>query len=305
MFSRFDRGACGFSHGLAVLIGGRHIQHIPVKSDICPLDEKGEHGRRLRVDVIRGRRDARWKTRRPSPVRLAEEYDMPTGFLPRTDAGLLASAEAFSSQISAAAASFGVPAGTATSLASTVSDYADAYAAATNESTRTKGKIAAKNTARAALRSACSDVAKLVYGTATVTDEQLTDLGLTVRDVSPSPVPPPALAPLLTLLLVVGRVAKYKIADAAEPNTRRRPANAIGATILSYVGATPPPANDPGWKIEGQTGRTTFSVQFGNDVEPGTPCWVACMWYNRRGQYSPACQPVQAYLQIGPVAEAA
>src|SRR5689334_2302348 len=60
-------------------------------------------------------------------------------FLPRTDADLLAWATAFSDQISADAASFGVPAGTATDLAAAVTAYADAFAEASNESTRTKG----------------------------------------------------------------------------------------------------------------------------------------------------------------------
>jgi hypothetical protein len=59
------------------------------------------------------------------------------------------------------------------------------------------------------------------------------------------------------------------------------------------------------WRLEGQTGRTTFTVNYSNSIAPGTPCWVTVVWYNRRGEYSPACAPVQAYLQAGPVAQAA
>ena len=214
------------------------------------------------------------------------------GFRPRTDAGLLEFANSFSSQISAAAASFGVPAGTATSLASATSAYSDAYAEATNESTRTKGKVAAKNSAKLALRLAISDVAKLVYGTSTVSDEQLADLGLTVYDRHPSPVEPPGLAPLLTLVSVTGRTSRYKLADAAFPETRRRPGNAKGATIFSYVGETPPLTGATGWTYEGQTGQTTFLVQFPDDTAPGAKCWVTTAWYSARGATSPACQPV-------------
>src|SRR5688500_18492442 len=226
-------------------------------------------------------------------------------FLPRTDAGLLAWANAFSAQITATPAAFGVPVGTATSLATTTSTYADAYAAATNESTRTKGKIAAKNTARGNLRQAAGDVARLVYGTATVTDEQLTDLGLTVYDRTPTPVPPVALAPLVTLLSVIGRVARYKLADAAIPGSKRRPANARGALVLSYVGETPPPSSSGGWTIQGETGKTIAIVQFPDTVQPGTKCWVTALWVATRGEFSPACDPISTYLQIGPVQEAA
>ena len=226
------------------------------------------------------------------------------GFLPRTDAGLLAWAEAFSSQISAAAASFGVPAGTATSLASTVSAYADAFAAATNESTRTKGTVAAKNTARTNLRQAASDVAKLVYGTSTVTDQQIVDLGLTIVDRNPTPVAPPAVAPVVSVLSVIGRMVRYRLADASVQGSRRRPGNARGALVLSYVGETPPTPQS-GWTIQGETGKTVCTVLFPETVGAGTKCWVTAMWVGTRGEFSPACDPVSTYLQVGPVAQAA
>ena len=227
------------------------------------------------------------------------------GFMPRTDAGLLAFANAFSQQIDAAPATFGVPVLTATNLVALTGAYSDAYAEATNESTRTKGKVAAKNSAKLALRQAISDVAKLVYGTSTVSDEQLANLGLTVRDAHPTPVEPPALAPLLTLVSVTGRTARYKLADAAFPETRRRPINAVGATIFSHVGENPPTTGAEGWTYEGQTGRTTFIIQFPDGTEPGAKCWATACWYTARGATSPACQPVLTYLQAGATAEAA
>ena len=83
----------------------------------------------------------------------------------------------------------------------------------------------------------------------------------------------------------------------AEPTT--------GTAILSFVGENPPAADDPGWKLEGQTGRTSILIAFPTSVAGGTKCWVTAMWYNRRGEYSPACPPLQTYLQVGPAAEAA
>ena len=227
------------------------------------------------------------------------------GFMPRTDGGLLAFANSFSSQISAAAASFGVPAGTATSLATLTASYSDAYAEATNESTRTKGKVAAKNSAKLALRQAIGDVAKLVYGTSTVSDEQLANLGLTVYDRNPSEIDPPGLAPLMTLVSVTGRSARYKLADASAPETRRRPLNAKGATIFSYVGENPPTTGAEGWTYEGQTGRTGFIIQYPAGTAPGAKCWATACWYTARGATSPACQPVLTSLQAGPAEETA
>jgi hypothetical protein len=180
-----------------------------------------------------------------------------------------------------------------------------AYDAATADGSKSKALVVAKNDAKNALLVLAREYYGQIQSSLAVTNENKTLIGVRVRDSIPSPVPPPALAPLVTIVSVVGRVARFKLADATAPTSRRKPLNAEGATILSYVGATPPAANDPGWKIEGQTGRTTFTVEFPNTVAPGTACWVTALWYNRRGQYSPACAPVQTYLQVGPLSEAA
>lgn len=185
----------------------------------------------------------------------------------------------------------------------------DAFIAANDackaDGARSKSLVAAKNTAKAALLDYARELYAFVQASQAVTDADKVLIGVTVRDAQPTPVPPPSLSPMLTLLSVTGRVARYKVADRQFPASRRKPLNAEGVTIMSYVGATPPASDDPGWKLEGQTGKTTFLVQFPNDVAPGTACWVTALWYSRRGAYSPACDPVQTYLQVGPVSEAA
>jgi hypothetical protein len=174
------------------------------------------------------------------------------------------------------------------------------------DGSKSKALVMAKNDAKAALLVYARELYGLVKAS-TVSNENKTLIGVHVSDTVPSPVPPPALAPLVTLVSVVGRVARYKLADAQFPTSRRKPLNAEGATIMSFSGANPPPVppGGSGWNVEGQTGRTTFTVEFAGTVTPGTACWVTAVWYNRRGEWSPACAPVQTYLQIGPVAEAA
>jgi hypothetical protein len=180
-----------------------------------------------------------------------------------------------------------------------------AYNAAKADGARSKALVVGKTDAKNSLLVFARELYGLIKASALVSNEDKTLIGVVVRQFDPSPIPPPALAPLVTLLSVTGRVALYKLTDATAPSSRRKALNAEGATILSFVGATPPPASASGWKIERQTGRTTFTITFPNSVVPGTPCWVTVMWYNRRGEFSPACAPVRAYLQIGPVAEAA
>jgi hypothetical protein len=97
---------------------------------------------------------------------------------------------AFSTQISATPTVFGLTSAMATSYASLNDVYAAAYLAADDPATRTKGKIIARSDSATALRKAASDLAKIISGTPTVTNEQKADLGLSVR-ATPTPVPDP------------------------------------------------------------------------------------------------------------------
>ena len=183
--------------------------------------------------------------------------------------------------------------------------FMSAYNLSKADGARSKALVVAKNDAKLALRDYARELYGIIQAAPTVTNENKTLIGVVVRDTEPSQQPPPALSPLVTSISVIGRIGRYKIADRAFPNSKRKPANAIGATIMSATGPTPPAANDPGWKVEGQTGKNTFVVQFGDDVAAGTACWVTAVWYNRRGEYSPACPAVLTYLQVGPMQQAA
>jgi hypothetical protein len=224
-------------------------------------------------------------------------------FLPRTDAGLLAWANNFIAVVEPVVTTYGLVAADITAFQTLTDAYQTALAACA-PGQRSKGAVAGKNQAKTDLKAKARLLSDRVQGTAGVTDQMKIDAGLNVK-AQPAPVPPPAVAPRVTVKNVVDRMATYWISDATVEGRRRRPPNADGATIMSFVGETPPPKGDAGWKLEGQTGRTNFTVQYGNDVQPGAACWVSCIWYNKRGGYSPACDPVRTFLQIGPAAETA
>jgi hypothetical protein len=225
-------------------------------------------------------------------------------FMPRTDLGLEAFANPFSGYVTTNAVVLGVPAGTATDLATKTTSYSDALHECDDATTRTRGKIAAKNTARGILRKAIGDVALLIYGNPNVTDEQLRDMQLTVRS-APTPQPPPALAPVVSAESISGRLLRGTLRDATVQSKRRKPLNAKGATLMIAWGTPmPPPAGDAGWRLAGQTGRTTFTVQFPNEVAGGVACYISALWYNEKGEYSPASDPITVYLSA-PAAGAA
>jgi hypothetical protein len=221
---------------------------------------------------------------------------MAKSFLPDKDAALLAWSLNFSSKISATPVLFGLTSALATSYALLHTGYADALGACA-PGERSKTLVSQKNAARASLKASARLLAKLVEGTATVTDAQKIELGLTVRQ-QPTPIPPPAVAPALDVVSVLGRTVKIRLHDATDAARRGKPAGVDGATVLSYVGTTAP-ADLGAWKFEGNTARTTVDVAFPNSVAPGAQVWLTAMWFNERKQAGPNCAPVGTNVQFG------
>lgn len=105
-------------------------------------------------------------------------------------ADLYAGSLTFSEMITATPLVFGLTAPLAAEYAALHSSFADLYLQALAPDTRTKPVIIGRNNAAAVLRARAAELAKLIEGTATVTDQQRASLGLSVRKV-PAPRPAP------------------------------------------------------------------------------------------------------------------
>jgi hypothetical protein len=224
------------------------------------------------------------------------------GFLPNTDAGLLAWSLNFSTLISAGAVSYGLTTAQATAYATLYTAYGTALAAC-DKAIRTKSAVSTKNVAKANLKTDARLLANLVNGTSTVTNAQKLSLGLNVRS-TPSPVPVPSAAPGLDVLSVSVWTVKIKLHDSSSSAKRGKPPGVTGASVFSFVGAAAP--SDIGsWQFEGNTGRTTIDVAFPNSTAAGAKVWLTAFWFNGRKQSGPACAPVSTNLQGGSVSMAA
>lgn len=224
-------------------------------------------------------------------------------YLPQTDSGLLAWATNFSTQISAAATTYGLTVEQVAAYSVLVEDYNTALTAATDPSTRGGSTVQAKNLARQALIAESRTLAMAVTNHPGVTDQQRYDLGLTVRDKQPTPVPPPTESPVLEIDSREGTIVTIRLHDGS--STRRgKPDGVIGASVFSYVGATAPVDIDD-WKFQGNTTKTLVNVEFPVTTTPGTTVWLTAFWYNRRAESGPGCAPVSAIIAGGQMSEAA
>jgi hypothetical protein len=227
---------------------------------------------------------------------------MPSGFLPNGDAALLAWSLNFSTLITATPTAFGLTAAQATAYAALHATYTTALAAV-DPGVRTKAAVAAKNTARTNLKNSARLLAKLVEGTATVSNAQKITLGLNVRAI-PTPTPIPGSAPGLDVLSSSGFTTKLRLHDSTSGSRRGKPPGVNGASVFSHVGPTAP-TEMSGWTFEGNTGKTRLEIAFPGTLAAGTTVWFTAFWFNGAKQSGPTCAPVATNLPGGSVAMAA
>jgi hypothetical protein len=221
-------------------------------------------------------------------------------FIPPRESELVTWSTNLNTKINAGPTLYGLSVGQATAYGVLHSDFLTRYQTANNPDTRSPSNIIAKDTSKTALIANARMLAAIVQAFPAITDEQLSDLGLTVPAVEPSPINPPADAPGLDIVSAVVRTVKIRLHDSANPTRRGKPAGVAGASVFSFVGATPP-AEIVGWKFEGNTTKTTVEVEFASSVASGATVWVCAFWFNPRAQSGPACNPVSTNLPGGAV----
>ena len=182
-------------------------------------------------------------------------------------------------------------------------DYARKLQAAVEPATKGSAATFSKNLAKDALYAATKALANQIENTMLVTDAQRHELGLTIRTLEPTPIGPPATAPVVEIETVVGRTIIGRLHGG--DSTKRRKLNGIaGARICSFVGDQPP-ADIRAWSFELGTTRTDFEVALPSTLPPGTKVWITACWRSLTEQTSPACAPVATHLNFGGPAMAA
>jgi len=222
---------------------------------------------------------------------------MADSFFYGTDAEMASGSANFSTRITATPTAYGLVAAQAISYAAVNAIYQTTYTTAITPVTRTKGAVEAKNQAKVNLKAAASDLAKIIDGTPTVTNQQKIDLGLSIR-FTPSPIPAPSVRPGMDIVSVANRTVKVHIHDSASSTKRGKPAGTTAAWVYSFVGAEYP-ADPTAWNFEGSTTRAKFEVVFPNTVAGGTQVWVCAAWINGKQEAGPVSVPITTNLQGG------
>ena len=153
---------------------------------------------------------------------------------------------------------------------------------------RAEGARQAKDAARAALEKEVRPVTNFVQGYPKTTNADRAEMGITVRDTSPTPAPAPSSRPLALVESGQRLTHQLRLVDESTPTRRARPAGVLGAEVwVKLVDADSPAPTDPAaLTFLTMTTKPSLRAEF-NAGEGGKTAVYMARWVNTRGEKGP------------------
>ncbi len=160
---------------------------------------------------------------------------------------------------------------------------------------RAEGARQAKDAARAALEKQVRPVTNFVQGYPKTTNADRAEMGITVRDTSPTPVPAPSSRPLALVESGQRLTHQLRLVDESTPTRRARPKGVQRAEVfvaLTPPGSpapAPPPIGEPGggdYRYIGSVTRGETTLSFESD-KGGMQAHYLSRWVSTGGATGP------------------
>lgn len=159
-------------------------------------------------------------------------------YIPPSDGGYDTWLLNFTTLLSANPTDYGLVAGDATACAAVYTAWHPAYLAAIDPSTKTPVTVAAKDTARATGEPTIRVYAQKIAKNPAVADALKVGIGLNPPNTTPSPVPPPLVAPALSVISASSLLHTIKVQNPDTPSSKAKPPGCTGVQIMRNVGET-------------------------------------------------------------------
>ncbi len=228
---------------------------------------------------------------------MGKAYQQSTSYIPSTDAAFRDWLNNFSTLISADPGKYGLDASDAAVIADHYANYNAAYQVVQTPSTRNSGTIAQKDALKASAVGSVRVYAQMIKTNAGVDNQDKIDLGLHVNDPTPTPIPQPSTAPLLTIQAAFSGEHLIRYADENTPASRRKPHGAIQIQInrTIAVGVDPDPANSTMMGL--YTKQPVLAMA--DPVDVGKTATYFGRWVTRTGLFGPWSLPVAMTIAFG------
>ncbi|MFO0084040.1 MAG: hypothetical protein ACK55O_15715 [Phycisphaerales bacterium] len=173
-------------------------------------------------------------------------------------------------------------------LKEALSAWNAAFPAHVKAQSAAEGARQAKDAARAALEKEVRPVTNFVQGYPKTTNADRAEMGITVRDTSPSPAPAPTSRPLALVESPARLTHQLRLVDESTPTRRARPAGVLGAEVwVKLVDADQPAPTDPAaLTFLTMTTKPSFRAEF-KAGEGGKTAVYMARWVNTRGEKGP------------------
>ena len=228
---------------------------------------------------------------------------MGSTYIPNRESDLLTFLNAFAQKITPDATAYGLTVEQMMAFDDRRTAFATAYQVANDPLTRSPANVEKKNTAKKAAIAELRKLVDICQAWPGMTNDKRAELGITIKDVTPTPVPVPSASPVIDVVSVDAWTVRVRLHNGESPR-RAKPDGVKGATLFSYVGDQPP-ADVAAWKFEGSVTRTDVKLTFPTTLAPGTTVWVTAFWFNPTSQSGPAATPVSTQINFGGMARAA
>jgi len=172
--------------------------------------------------------------------------------------------------------------------------FRDAITNADGAQANFRGAVAARETLRDTIEGAIRPLVGRLQGTASVTDEQRENMGITVRSTTRSRVAAPTTRPVVTIDTRQRLEHTVIFVDESTPNTKAKPAGVQGCEIYTKVGGAPP-ADPSELKYLATDTRTPYVVDF-DGAQAGQIAYYMTRWVSTRGETGPWSQTVSATI---------
>lgn len=210
---------------------------------------------------------------------------MTTPYIPSTDSAFADWSLNFHTLTTATPTAYGLTAPQAAAYATLDDDYQAAYIAATDPSTRTPVTVAAKDTAKFAAVALARELAQIVKADPDTTDEQLTELGITVNKFPATPVPTPTTFPLLDFLAATPGQHKLQYRDSDTPTTKAKPPGAMQMEVWVTIDTAVAPTPSASGYVKGVT-KSPFTVDY-EEADRGKIATIFGRWVTQTGKVGP------------------
>jgi len=183
---------------------------------------------------------------------------MARDYIPTKDADFSIWLENFSTLLTAAPATYGLTAPDALAVDAVNTTFQAAFLLSSNPATRTSGTVADKDTARANAQLIVRPFAVRISQNTSVSDLAKSDIGVTIRQLIPSPIPAPVDAPSLGVQsMIPGQfTGSYHVVGSIG---KAKPFGSIGVELVKSIGTVY--ATDPSQcQLEGTFTKSPFRV---------------------------------------------